>query len=64
MPVGMEFPMYNGLANLPPFNPDLDDDNAQLHEAVRGWRKQLRLAEAIVICVHRNMPEVRLRTRV
>jgi len=39
MPVGMEFPMYNGLANLPPFNPDLDDDNAQLHEAVRGWRK-------------------------
>lgn len=39
MPAGTEFRMYQGLATLPHFSPDLDGDEAEPHEAVREWRK-------------------------
>lgn len=50
MPVGTEFRMYRGLALLPHFNPDLDEDDVQAHEAVRELRMELRAADAIIIC--------------
>ncbi|MFC4103268.1 NADPH-dependent FMN reductase [Paenibacillus xanthanilyticus] len=50
MPPGTEFRMYQGLATLPHFSPDLDGDEAQLDEAVREWREELRAADACVIC--------------
>jgi chromate reductase len=50
MPAGIEFRMYQGLATLPHFSPDLDGDEAQLHGAVREWREELRAADAFVIC--------------
>ncbi|MGO4106349.1 NADPH-dependent FMN reductase [Paenibacillus sp. YAF4_2] len=50
MPAGTEFRIYQGLATLPHFNPELDGDEAESHEAVREWREQLRAADAIVIC--------------
>jgi chromate reductase len=50
MPAGMEFRIYQGLASLPHFSPDLDGDESQSHEAVREWREELRAANAIVIC--------------
>jgi chromate reductase len=50
MPAGIEFRMYQGLASLPHFSPDLDGDEAQSNEAVREWREELRSADAIVIC--------------
>lgn len=48
MPAGTEFRMYQGLATLPHFSPDLDGDEAEPHEAVREWREELRAADAIV----------------
>ncbi|GLX69324.1 NADPH-dependent FMN reductase [Paenibacillus glycanilyticus] len=50
MPAGTEFRIYQGLASLPHFNPDLDGDEAESHEAVHVWREELREADAIVIC--------------
>jgi Predicted flavoprotein len=50
LPVGTEFRMYQGLASLPHFNPDLDGDDVQAHEAVRDLRKELKAADAIIIC--------------
>jgi chromate reductase, NAD(P)H dehydrogenase (quinone) len=50
MPAGMEFRIYEGLASLPHFSPDLDGDESQSLEAVREWREELRAADAIVIC--------------
>jgi chromate reductase len=65
MPAGMEFRIYEGLASLPHFSPDLDGDESQSLEAVGEWREELRAADAIVI-VHGNMLEecrVRSKTR-
>ncbi|WP_163853527.1 NADPH-dependent FMN reductase [Paenibacillus elgii] len=50
MPAGIEFRMYQGLASLPHFSPDLDGDEDPWHEAVREWREELRAANAVVIC--------------
>ncbi|MED1954228.1 NAD(P)H-dependent oxidoreductase [Brevibacillus centrosporus] len=50
LPAGMEFRMYQGLASLPHFSPDLDGDETQVHRAVREWREALRAADACVIC--------------
>ncbi|SEB49804.1 NAD(P)H-dependent FMN reductase [Paenibacillus sp. GP183] len=50
MPTGMEFRIYQGLASLPHFSPDLDGDESQSHDSVREWREELRSADAIVIC--------------
>lgn len=50
MPTEVEFRLYDGLASLPHFNPDLDSDDLEPHEAVYEWREQLRSADAIIIC--------------
>lgn len=50
IPAGMEFRLYDGLASLPHFSPDLDGDEVEPHEAVYEWREKLRSAGAIVIC--------------
>jgi chromate reductase len=50
MPMGVEFGLYDGMASLPHFSPDLDGDEADPHEAVQEWREKLRSADAIVIC--------------
>jgi NAD(P)H-dependent FMN reductase len=50
LPAGTEFRQYEGLGDLPQFNPDLDRDDAEPHSAVRAWREQLREATAVVIC--------------
>lgn len=50
MHAGIEFRIYQGIASLPHFSPDLDGDEFQPHEAVREWREELRAADAIVIC--------------
>jgi NAD(P)H-dependent FMN reductase len=45
-----EFRLYDRLAALPHFNPDHDGDGADVHEAVRDWRKALKESDAVVIC--------------
>ncbi|MBV7531585.1 NADPH-dependent FMN reductase [Chitinophaga sp. sic0106] len=43
-----EVTLYNGLTQLPHFNPDLDQE--QPPEAVAAFRAQLRAADAVLIC--------------
>lgn len=50
MPTGVECRIYDGLASLPHFSPDLDIDDIGPHEAVLEWREQLRSVDAIIIC--------------
>lgn len=38
---------YSGLADLPHFNPDLDNDTPAV---VTDWRDQLKNADAVLIC--------------
>ena len=45
MPAGIEFIIYNGLAELPPF-----DDAEQVPIAVSKWRKSLQDADAVLVC--------------
>ena len=40
--------IFDGLSNLPHFNPDLDNENVS--ETVTEFRKQLREADGILIC--------------
>ncbi len=40
--------VFNGIANLPQFNPDYD--GAQVADAVADFRKQINEAEGIIIC--------------
>ena len=47
-PEGVDFAIYEGLADLPHFSPELDGDNAP--ETVRNWRAQLGVADGVVIC--------------
>jgi NAD(P)H-dependent FMN reductase len=46
-PAGMEIVIYDGLAGLPPFNPDLDVDEPP--GVVRHLREILRSADAVLI---------------
>lgn len=50
LPVEAEYVTYDGLAELPHFNPDLDGDEEWENEAVQSWRSLLRSADAVVIC--------------
>ena len=40
--------IYEGLVDLPHFNPDLDNENAPQH--VKEFRHQIRSADAVLIC--------------
>jgi chromate reductase len=43
----VELSIYRGLAEIPPFNPDLDGDSAP--EAVTTFRAALRACDAVLI---------------
>jgi chromate reductase, NAD(P)H dehydrogenase (quinone) len=47
-PAGISFPIYQGLGDLPFFNPEIDGDHPP--DAVRGWRTQLRESDGVIIC--------------
>jgi chromate reductase, NAD(P)H dehydrogenase (quinone) len=46
-PSGMEILLYTGLGNLPPFNPDLDND--ALPDVVQMLRHEIGLADGLLI---------------
>lgn len=46
--MNLEFRFYNGMSELPHFNPELDTEPA--FEAVENFREQLRSSDAVVIC--------------
>ena len=48
VPDGVTMTFYNGLAELPYFNPDLDNEPGPI--AVGTFRAELRAANAVVIC--------------
>ncbi|OWK39700.1 NADPH-dependent FMN reductase [Fimbriiglobus ruber] len=47
-PTGVAVEIFDGIANLPHFNPDLDDE-ANPHPAVQHFRSQLKAADGVVI---------------
>ena len=47
MPPGVEFVLFDGLRDLPPFNPD-SEANGEL-ESVRRWRLALEESDAVLI---------------
>ncbi|WP_343059930.1 NADPH-dependent FMN reductase [Saccharibacillus deserti] len=50
LPPHAKYETYDKLANLPHFNPDLEDSGLPVHEEVKQWRAHLAWADAIVIC--------------
>lgn len=48
-PHSVEFTIFDGLASLPHFNPDLDAEGAVLPASVEEFRRQVGEADAIVI---------------
>lgn len=49
-PPTMRVALYDGLAELPPFNPDLDEDGAVPPPAVERLRSLVDAADGVVIC--------------
>lgn len=49
-PAGTQVTVYAGLATLPPYNPDLDEEGMSLPAAVTSLRAQIAAADALVIC--------------
>lgn len=47
-PDTVHFSFYEGIASLPHFNTDLDNDNPP--ETVTHWRQTLKSADAVIIC--------------
>lgn len=48
MPVGINYNIYNGLSDIPAFDPGLDNDTPPA--AVAEFRRQLTAADGIIIC--------------
>ncbi|UKS25752.1 NAD(P)H-dependent oxidoreductase [Paenibacillus sp. HWE-109] len=46
-PVGIEINIYEGIGELPHFNPDLDGDEPP--QAVQEWRKVLQAADGVIL---------------
>jgi chromate reductase, NAD(P)H dehydrogenase (quinone) len=46
-PDGMNILMYEGIGNLPHFNPEIDNDQLA---AVDDWRRQLQKADGVIFC--------------
>jgi chromate reductase, NAD(P)H dehydrogenase (quinone) len=44
----VEIEIYNGIGNLPHFNPEIDQDDALA--SVTEWRDRLKKSDAIIIC--------------
>ncbi|MGH7618031.1 MAG: NADPH-dependent FMN reductase [Gemmatimonadaceae bacterium] len=49
-PDAVRITLFDGLAGLPPFNPDLDEEGAVLPEPVAAFRAQVGAADALLIC--------------
>ena len=49
-PPAVRITLYGGLADLPPFNPDLDGEGAVLPEMVQALRSQVAAADGVLIC--------------
>jgi chromate reductase, NAD(P)H dehydrogenase (quinone) len=47
---GVETVLYDGMASLPHFNPDDDAEGASPHPAVAELRREIREADAILVC--------------
>jgi chromate reductase, NAD(P)H dehydrogenase (quinone) len=47
-PDRIELSIYNGMGELPHFNPELDDELAIA--AVRDWRTQIQSADGVLFC--------------
>jgi chromate reductase len=47
---GVDVTMYSGLADLPQFNPDLDEEGAVAPPAVAELRELVTAADALLIC--------------
>lgn len=45
-PEGVQLEIYEGLAELPQFNPDLDDEGVS--PRVQEWREELRRSDAVI----------------
>lgn len=48
-PIGVELSLYEGLGDLPHFNPDLDNDSVS--QAVKDWRNQLFASHGVIFSV-------------
>lgn len=49
-PAGVTVTLFGGLAELPPFNPDLDEEGAVPPPSVAAFRRQVAAADAVLIC--------------
>src|SRR5262245_27159652 len=49
-PADVEIVMYEGLGELPHFNPDHDGEGAKAPHAVRDLRERVEAADAVMIC--------------
>ncbi|WP_315971306.1 NADPH-dependent FMN reductase [Paenibacillus sp. N3.4] len=47
-PPGTEVTIYEGIGELPHFNPDLDGEEPPA--AVQDWRRELQAADGVIIC--------------
>jgi NAD(P)H-dependent FMN reductase len=50
VPPEVETTLYEGMADLPHFNPDDDAEGAEPHPAVAALRREIADADAILIC--------------
>jgi chromate reductase, NAD(P)H dehydrogenase (quinone) len=48
-PAGFEISSYNGLEDIPAFNPDVEEDESRIPAAVTEWRGAVANADAVVI---------------
>jgi NAD(P)H-dependent FMN reductase len=46
----MEMEIYNALADLPHFNPDLDKENDEVPDAVQSLRNKIKEADGVLVC--------------
>jgi chromate reductase, NAD(P)H dehydrogenase (quinone) len=44
----IQLSIYDGLGNLPHFNPELDNDN--VISSVQDWRDRIRASDGIIFC--------------
>jgi chromate reductase len=49
-PEGVTTVLYNGMGDLPHFNPDDDAEGAPVHPAVAALREQIAAADALLFC--------------
>ncbi|WP_231506369.1 NADPH-dependent FMN reductase [Paenibacillus sp. UNC451MF] len=47
-PEGMEILLFEGIGELPHFNPDIDGDDSPA--SLMEWRKALQIADGVILC--------------